>query len=149
MKKRLLEGVLIVVLIAGLFALTGCGNKQEEKKAENGTAADTSNALVQATEFYIQNAFPNDTTLQGIYATVSNLETWTPNLIEGLQLAPGTRAKIGLGLTATTSSWDFKFVDTEGTEVSVTGVDLSNVLAGNATTLKLTAGDGQIVPVVE
>ena len=150
MKKSLLIGILVIVLTAGLFILTGCGedNKSESNKGGN-TPTDTSNDLVQATEFYIQNSLPNATTIKEIYATVSGFESWTPNLIAGLELAPGTRAKIGLGLTSTTSKWDFKLVDEEGTAAIFTDVDLSNVLAKKAETVEITVVDGEIATLVK
>lgn len=139
MKKVLLTGALIAILMVSLFILTGCGEKQPE------TTPTTNNAQIEATEFYIQNAFKNDTTITEIYATVTNLETWTPNLIAGLELAPETRAKIGLGLTAQTSTWDIKVVDSEGTSVTYPAIDLTAILEKKAETLELTVNDeGQL-----
>ena len=140
MKKNvILVALVAVLLIGGLFILTGCGDNNTQ------TSTDTNNAQVQATEFYIQNSFPNATTVKEVYATVTGADTWTPNLIAGLELTPGTRSKIGLGLTATTSSWDFKLVDSEGTAVTFSSVNLSNVLAKSADTVEFTVdGDGDI-----
>lgn len=141
MKKVLLTGALITILMVSLFILTGCG----EKQSETTPTSNTNNAQIEATEFYIQNSFQNDTTITEIYATVTNLETWTPNLIAGLELAPQTRAKIGLGLTAQTSTWDIKVVDSEGTSVIYPAIDLTTILEKKAETLELTVNDeGQL-----
>ena len=141
-KTRILVGLIIILMIGGLFVLTGCGEKKEEinqtSEETSETPVDTSNALVQATEFYIQNTFPNDTTVTEVYATVTGMDSWTPNLISGLQLAPGTRSKIGLGLTEGTTSWDFKLVDSEGTAVTFSSVDLSNIITNTASTVDFT-----------
>ena len=155
MKRTLLIIALVLILIVGLFALTGCGENKTTESGNGGngsstpSATDTSNDLVQATEFYIQNSLPNATTIKEIYATVSGFESWTPNLIAGLELAPGTRAKIGLGLTSTTSSWDFKLVDEEGTAAIFTNTDLSNILAKTAESVDITVVDGDIAAVVK
>ena len=147
MKKTLLIGSLIAVLLVGLFVLTGCGDSQP---ASNQGGSQDNNASVQATEFYIQNAFPNDTTLKEVYANATGFDSWTPNLIAGLELAPGTRSKIGLGLTSATSSWDFKLVDSEGTAVTISAVDLSNILLKNAETVEFTVdSNGQIAGIVK
>ena len=146
MKKTLLTGVLITTLLIGLFTLTGCGNnnKNESKPEEN----KNTNVQVEATEFYIQNMVPS-TTIKEIYATVTNLNTWTPNLINGLELATGTRAKIGLGLTSSTSSWDIKVVDEEGTAVTFTA-DLTKILQnkGGSVTLQINENN-ELAAVVE
>ena len=136
MKKLLSVALIVALLAAGLFVLTGCGEKKEENKTN--TPVDTSTAQVQAKEFYINNEFPNDTTVVEVYATVTGLDTWTPNLISGLQLAQGTRSKIGLGLTEATTTWDFKLVDNEGTAVTISAVDMSNIVNGSATTVAFT-----------
>ena len=149
MKRTLLIIAIVLILIVGLFALTGCGDNKTESNNGGNVPADTSNDLVQATEFYIQNSLPNATTIKEIYATVSGFESWTPNLIAGLELAPGTRAKIGLGLTSTTSSWDFKLVDEEGTAAIFTNTDLSNILAKTAESVDITVVDGDIAAVVK
>ena len=146
MKKTLLTGILITTLLIGLFTLTGCGNnnKNESKPEEN----KNTNVQVEATEFYIQNMVPS-TTIKEIYATVTNLNTWTPNLINGLELATGTRAKIGLGLTSSTSSWDIKVVDEEGTAVTFTA-DLTKILQnkGGSVTLQINENN-ELAAVVE
>ena len=158
MKKSLLGGALIVALIAGLFVLTGCEKKEKETTTNtNGSAntssstpVDTSNDLVQATEFYVQNSFPNNTTVKEIYASVTGLDSWSPNLIAGLELAPGTRVRIGLGLTAATTNWDLKLVDEEGTSLTLASIDLSSVLSQTAETVELTVSDtGDIVALVK
>ena len=147
MKKTLLVGALIAILVVGLFALTGCGEKQE---ANQGEAQANNNAAVQAVEFYIQNAFPNDTTIKELYACATGFDSWTPNLIAGLELAPGTRAKIGLGITSATASWDIRAVDQEGTSVTFPSIDLSNILSNTAGTVELTVdANGQIAAVVK
>ena len=148
-KTSLLVVLIVVLLVGGLFILTGCGEKKEETNQASGETAqapvDTSNALVQATEFYIQNAFPNDTTVTEVYATVTGMDSWTPNLISGLQLAQGTRSKIGLGLTETTTTWDFKLVDSEGTAVTFSSVNMSSILAKSADTVEFTVdGEGNM-----
>lgn len=141
-KTKILVGLIVILLVGGLFVLTGCGEKKEETNQASGATSqapvDTSNELVQATEFYIQNAFPNNTTVTEVYATVTGMDAWTPNLISGLQLAPATRSKIGLGLTETTTTWDFKLVDSEGTAVTISSVNLSNVISKTADTVEFT-----------
>lgn len=131
MKKFVVPVLLIVILIGGLFVLTGCGdNKTEtqETKTNANTETNNTNAQIQAVDFKIQNLVPN-TTVKSICATVTGADTWTPNLLGELELATGTQAGIGLGITEATSSWDFKITDTEGTEVTITSVDLSSILA--------------------
>lgn len=151
MKKYLLSSLLVVALVASLFALTGCGEKKEEKKEESksntttqNTSADTTaatsennaNVQLEATEFYIQNLVPN-TTIKAIYASVANADTWTPDLLGGLELATGTQAKIGLGLSELTSSWDIKVTDEEGTDMVFQSIDLSSILANKGGSVAL------------
>ena len=138
MKKTLLSVLLIVVLLGGLFVLTGCGEKKEENKpAENNTTSqNTNNVQIEATEFYVQNLVPN-TTIKELYASVSGAETWTPNLLGGLEMAEGTQTKIGLGLTDATSVWDIKATDEEGTAVVFESIDLSSILANKGGTVAL------------
>ena len=143
-KTGILLTLVVVLLIGGLFVLTGCGDNNSQ------TSTGTNNAQVQATEFYIQNSFPNATTVKEVYATVTGADTWTPNLIAGLELTPGTRAKIGLGLTESTSSWDFKLVDSEGTAVTFSQVNLSNVLSKTAESVVFTVdNEGDIAVKVQ
>ena len=94
---------------------------------EANTETNNTPAQIEATEFKIQNLIPN-TTIKSIYATVTGADTWTPNLLNGLELAYGTQAKIGLGLTEQTSNWQFKVTDEEGTEVTFSATDLSKIL---------------------
>lgn len=154
MRKTLLIVILVVILIGGLFALTGCGDKKEESKpaeTSSNTAAktDESNVSIEATEFYIQNLVPN-TTIKELYASVSNADTWTPNLLGTLELATGTQAKIGLGLTAATSQWDIKAVDEEGTAALFTSIDLSTILANKGGSVALQMNeDNQLTAVVK
>ena len=143
-KTGILVALIAVLLIGGLFVLTGCGDNN------NQATPSSNNAQVQATEFYIQNSFPNATTVKEVYATVTGVDSWTPNLIAGLELTPGTRAKIGLGLTEGTSSWDFKLVDSEGTAVTLQSVNLSNIMSKTAESVVFTVdAEGSIAANVQ
>ena len=148
MKKTLLTGLLITILVGGVFTLTGCGDKKQEtkpaektssteQKADNSNApANNNNVPMEATEFYVQNLVPN-TTIKELYASVSNANTWTPNLLGELEMATGTQAKIGLGLSAATTTWDIKVVDEEGTEALFSSVDLTKILENKGGTVAL------------
>lgn len=157
MKKFLLPVVLVILLVGGLFMLTGCGDKKEDKKAENtssstvaqsneNTEANNTPVQIEATEFHIQNLVPN-TTIKAIYATVSGADTWTPNLLGDLELAYGTQAKIGLGITEQTLNWEFKATDEEGTDVTFGAVNLSKILEnkGGAVAFQLDENNQPVV----
>lgn len=126
MKKTLLLVICVVILIGGLFVLTGCGDNKTSQNSSN-TAETTNNTQIEATEFYVQNLVPN-TTIKELYASVTNAETWTPNLLGTFEMSTGTQAKIGLGLTESTKVWDIKVVDEEGTEAVFSSIDLSAIL---------------------
>ena len=133
MKKTLLTVLLILVLVGGLFVLTGCGEKKEENNSNNTTNTENTNtqnasAALELVEFNVQNLVPN-TTIKELYAAVSGSNDWTPNLINGLEMGNGMQAKIGVGLSESTFTYDFRAVDEEGSEALFTGVNLSNIFA--------------------
>ena len=130
MKKSVLALALVVLLIGGLVFLTGCGEKKEDKK-ENTTANTTETpTATQATEFQVQNLVPN-ATIKEICAAPAGTDSYTPNLINGLEMAYGTQATIGLGANNGSTTWDFKVVDEEGTAIVFANVDLSTIFANN------------------
>ena len=130
MKKSLLTVLVILVLVGGLFVLTGCGEKKEENNTNNTNTQNNTGSL-ELVEFHVQNLVPN-TTIKQIYAAVSGTENWSPDLMNGLELANGTQTKIGLGLNEETTIYDFKVVDEEGSAALFTGVDLSSVYANKS-----------------
>lgn len=140
MKKTLVSTLLIVFLIGSLFVLTGCGEKKEDnKEGQNSVTAKTENnetVTITAKDFYIQNLVP-ETTIKELYASVAGANTWTPNLLNGLEMASGTQAKIALGITEATSTWDIKVKDEEGTEVVFSSIDLSGILNNTNTAVAL------------
>lgn len=154
MKKTLLTVLLIVILVAGLFVLTGCGEKKEENKTNNTTAQNTASnggatQQLEATEFYIQNLCPN-VTITAFSSSISGQEAYTPNLLGELQLAYGTQAKIGLGITEANSKFDFKVTDEEGTSLVFKSVDLSQILANKGGSVALQVDEeGSPVAVVK
>lgn len=158
MKKTLLTTLLAAILVAGLFILTGCGEKKEENKSNSGNTAsqNTNNGGKSAQEqglepieFYVQNMLPN-TTVKSICVAKAGSSDYTPNLLSGLELAPETRAKIGLGMTKDSTTFDFKAVDEEGTEALFSNVDLSSIFANKdgSVTLQMSE-DGQLVAVAK
>lgn len=144
MKKTLALLLLIVLLIGSLFVLTGCGEKKEEKKEENKdgqnsatvTTENNETVTITAKDLYIQNLVPQ-TTIKELYASVAGANTWTPNLLNGLEMAEGTQTKIALGITEATSTWDIKVKDEEGTEVVFSSIDLSGILNNTNTAVAL------------
>ena len=149
MKKFVIPVLLVIVLIGGLFALTGCGDNKTETKAANSNAeTNNANVKIEAVEFKFQNLVPN-TTVKSISATVTGADTWTPNLLGELELPSGSQAGIGLGITESTSSWDFKITDSEGTEVTIKSVDLSSILAnkGGAAALQINEDNELVIAV--
>ena len=160
MKKTLLTVLLILVLVGGLFVLTGCGEKKEENNSNNttntsnttttentntNTNTQNASASLELVEFNVQNLVPN-TTIKELYASVSGNDDWTPNLIQDLELGNGMQAKIGVGLSESTHTYDFRAVDEEGTEALFEGVDLSNIFANKdgAVTLQVDENNAPI-----
>ena len=143
MKKTVVSILLVALLIVSLFVLTGCGEKKEEKKEENkdgqnSVEVKTENnetVTITAKDLYIQNLVPN-TTIKELYASVAGADTWTPNLL-GVEMPSGTQAKIALGITEATSTWDIKAKDEEGTEVVFSSIDLSGILNNTNTAVAL------------
>ena len=138
MKKTVVSILLVALLIASLFVLTGCVEKKEENKTENNNATTTNNqtATVETTDFYIQNLVP-DCTVKEAYASPAGQNAWSPNLINGLEMATGTQAKIGIGLTEGATTYDFKMVDEQGQAVIFPSVDLSSIFANKGGSVAL------------
>ncbi|MBP3801196.1 MAG: hypothetical protein J6I85_04075 [Clostridia bacterium] len=131
MKKSLVTVLLVVLLIGGLFLLTGCGdNKSETKTAEKNDQA----ATVQTTDFYVQNLVPN-TTIKELYAGPAGTNNWSPNLLGELEMATGTQAQIGIGMTEGSTTYDFKAVDEQGDTALFSSVDLSTIYSNKGGTV--------------
>ena len=146
--KRLIAfATLVALLVAGLFILTGCGEKKEENKAAQNTLSARELGQ-EATEFYVQQMVPN-TTVTELYAAKTGTTEFSPNLLNGLTLAEGTQSKIGLGMTKDAAVFDFKIVDEEGTTATFNSIDLSKIFTNNGGTVAIQIVDGTLSMVVQ
>ena len=146
--KRLIAlATLVALLVAGLFILTGCGEKKEENKAAQNTLSARELGQ-EATEFYVQQLVPNTSVTQ-LYAAKTGTTEFSPNLLNGLTLAEGTQSKIGLGMTKDAAVFDFKIVDEEGTTATFNSIDLSKIFTNNGGTVAIQIVDGTLSMVVQ
>ena len=146
--KRLIAlATLVALLVAGLFILTGCGEKKEENKAAQNTLSARELGQ-EATEFYVQQMVPNTTVTQ-LYAAKTGTTEFSPNLLNGLTLAEGTQSKIGIGMTKDAAVFDFKIVDEEGTTATFNSIDLSKIFTNNGGTVAIQIVDGTLSLVVQ
>lgn len=146
--KRLIAlATLVALLVAGLFILTGCGEKKEENKAAQNTLSARELGQ-EATEFTVQQLVPN-TTVTALYAAKSGTTEFSPNLLNGLTLAEGTQSKIGLGMTKDAAVFDFKITDEEGTTATFNSIDLSKIFTNNGGTVAIQIVDGTLSMVVQ
>ena len=146
--KRLIAlATLVALLVAGLFILTGCGEKKEENKAAQNTLSARELGQ-EATEFYVQQMVPN-TTVTELYAAKTGTTEFSPNLLNGLTLAEGTQSKIGIGMTKDAAVFDFKIVDEEGTTATFNSIDLSKIFTNNGGTVAIQIVDGTLSMVVQ
>ena len=146
--KRLIAlATLVALLVAGLFILTGCGEKKEENKAAQNTLSARELGQ-EATEFYVQQLVPN-TSVTELYAAKTGTTEFSPNLLNGLTLAEGTQSKIGLGMTKDAAVFDFKIVDEEGTTATFNSIDLSKIFTNNGGTVAIQIVDGTLSMVVQ
>jgi hypothetical protein len=148
MKKIIALATLVALLVAGLFILTGCGDKKEENKAQNTTTLSAREQGTEATEFYVQQLVPNTTVTQ-LYAAKTGTTEFSPNLLNGLTLAEGTQSKIGIGMTKDAAVFDFKIVDEEGTTATFNSIDLSKIFTNNGGTVAIQIVDGTLSMVVQ
>ena len=146
--KRLIAlATLVALLVAGLFILTGCGEKKEENKAAQNTLSARELGQ-EATEFYVQQLVPN-TSVTELYAAKTGTTEFSPNLLNGLTLAEGTQSKIGIGMTKDAAVFDFKIVDEEGTTATFNSIDLSKIFTNNGGTVAIQIVDGTLSMVVQ
>lgn len=148
--KRLIAlATLVALLVAGLFILTGCGEKKEENKAAQNTTTLSARELGQeATEFTVQQLVPN-TTVTELYAAKTGTTEFSPNLLTAGALSEGTQSKIGLGMTKDAAVFDFKIVDEEGTTATFNSIDLSKIFTNNGGTVAIQIVDGTLSMVVQ
>ncbi len=148
--KRLIAlATLVALLVAGLFILTGCGEKKEENKAAQNTTTLSARELGQeATEFYVQQLVPNTSVTQ-LYAAKTGTTEFSPNLLTAGALSEGTQSKIGLGMTKDAATFDFKIVDEEGTTATFNSIDLSKIFTNNGGTVAIQIVDGTLSMVVQ
>ena len=146
--KRLIAlATLVALLVAGLFILTGCGEKKEENKAAQNTLSARELGQ-EATEFYVQQMVPN-TTVTELYAAKTGTTEFSPNLLTAGALSEGTQSKIGLGMTKDAAVFDFKIVDEEGTTATFNSIDLSKIFTNNGGTVAIQIVDGTLSMVVQ
>lgn len=146
--KRLIAlATLVALLVAGLFILTGCGEKKEENKAAQNTLSARELGQ-EATEFYVQQLVPN-TSVTELYAAKSGTTEFSPNLLTAGALSEGTQSKIGLGMTKDAAVFDFKIVDEEGTTATFNSIDLSKIFTNNGGTVAIQIVDGTLSMVVQ
>ena len=148
--KRLIAlATLVALLVAGLFILTGCGEKKEENKAAQNTTTLSARELGQeATEFYVQQLVPN-TSVTELYAAKTGTTEFSPNLLTAGALSEGTQSKIGIGMTKDAAVFDFKIVDEEGTTATFNSIDLSKIFTNNGGTVAIQIVDGTLSMVVQ
>ena len=131
-KKILLFAVLTVILIAGLFILTGCGDS-------NTTTSNSESEILQVPMNIVNNV--PDTTIMKLYLSGAGVNVWGDELLKGQQMPTGTQLSVTLGVDANNVKWDIKAVDEEGTEVVFQNLDLSNVnVSGGTITLAIENG---------
>jgi hypothetical protein len=146
--KRLIAlATLVALLVAGLFILTGCGEKKEENKAAQNTLSARELGQ-EATEFYVQQLVPNTSVTQ-LYAAKTGTTEFSPNLLTAGALSEGTQSKIGLGMTKDAAVFDFKIVDEEGTTATFNSIDLSKIFTNNGGTVAIQIVDGTLSMVVQ
>ena len=146
--KRLIAlATLVALLVAGLFILTGCGEKKEENKAAQNTLSARELGQ-EATEFYVQQLVPN-TSVTELYAAKTGTTEFSPNLLTAGALSEGTQSKIGLGMTKDAATFDFKIVDEEGTTATFNSIDLSKIFTNNGGTVAIQIVDGTLSMVVQ
>jgi hypothetical protein len=146
--KRLIAlATLVALLVAGLFILTGCGEKKEENKAAQNTLSARELGQ-EATEFYVQQLVPN-TSVTELYAAKTGTTEFSPNLLTAGALSEGTQSKIGLGMTKDAAVFDFKIVDEEGTTATFNSIDLSKIFTNNGGTVAIQIVDGTLSMVVQ
>ena len=146
--KRLIAlATLVALLVAGLFILTGCGEKKEENKAAQNTLSARELGQ-EATEFYVQQLVPN-TSVTELYAAKTGTTEFSPNLLTAGALSEGTQSKIGLGMTKDAAVFDFKIVDEEGTAATFNSIDLSKIFTNNGGTVAIQIVDGTLSMVVQ
>ena len=142
--KRLIAlATLVALLVAGLFILTGCGEKKEENKAAQNTLSARELGQ-EATEFYVQQLVPN-TSVTELYAAKTGTTEFSPNLLTAGALSEGTQSKIGLGMTKDAAVFDFKITDEEGTTATFNSIDLSKIFTNNGGTVAIEIVDGTLV----
>ena len=146
--KRLIAlATLVALLVAGLFILTGCGEKKEENKAAQNTLSARELGQ-EATEFYVQQLVPN-TTVTALTYSKAGENNYSPNLLTAGALSEGTQSKIGLGMTKDAAVFDFKIVDEEGTTATFNSIDLSKIFTNNGGTVAIQIVDGTLSMVVQ
>ena len=146
--KRLIAlATLVALLVAGLFILTGCGEKKEENKAAQNTLSARELGQ-EATEFYVQQLVPN-TSVTELYAAKTGTTEFSPNLLTAGALSEGTQSKIGLGMTKDAAVFDFKIVDEEVTTATFNSIDLSKIFTNNGGTVAIQIVDGTLSMVVQ
>ena len=146
--KRLIAlATLVALLVAGLFILTGCGEKKEENKAAQNTLSARELGQ-EATEFYVQQLVPNTTVTSLTYSKAGE-NNYSPNLLSAGALSEGTQSKIGLGMTKDAAVFDFKIVDEEGTTATFNSIDLSKIFTNNGGTVAIQIVDGTLSMVVQ
>ena len=146
--KRLIAlATLVALLVAGLFILTGCGEKKEENKAAQNTLSARELGQ-EATEFYVQQLVPNTTVTTLTYSKAGE-NNYSPNLLTAGALSEGTQSKIGIGMTKDAAVFDFKIVDEEGTTATFNSIDLSKIFTNNGGTVAIQIVDGTLSMVVQ
>ena len=146
-KKILALATLVAVLVAGLFILTGCGDKKEENKAAQNTLSARELGQ-EATEFYVQQLVPN-TTVTSLTFSKAGENNYSPNLLTAGSLSEGTQSKIGIGMTKDAATFDFQITDEEGTTATFNSIDLSKIFTNNGGTVAIQIVDGTLSMVVQ
>ena len=146
--KRLIAlATLVALLVAGLFILTGCGDKKEENKAAQNTLSARELGQ-EATEFYVQQLVPN-TTVTSLTFSKAGENNYSPNLLTAGSLSEGTQSKIGIGMTKDAATFDFQITDEEGTTATFNSIDLSKIFTNNGGTVAIQIVDGTLSMVVQ
>ena len=146
--KRLIAlATLVALLVAGLFILTGCGDKKEENKAAQNTLSARELGQ-EATEFYVQQLVPNTTVTSLTYSKAGE-NNYSPNLLTAGSLSEGTQSKIGIGMTKDAATFDFQITDEEGTTATFNSIDLSKIFTNNGGTVAIQIVDGTLSMVVQ
>ena len=112
---------ILMLVFAMVFALTACSGGDEPAAVEE--PAESGDVLLEL-PVVISNETGVD--IYGLYATSANLENWGDDILGGNYLPAGESIESTFYIGEGDVQWDMKMVDSEGTEISLMGLDFTN-----------------------